>query len=624
MYHGFEILTVKWINKLDYYARMMISVVYFYTNYSREISFTNWLHYNKSRLHGFKPLLCYAPFRNLYFNEEGNIAICCMNNQPIGKYPYLELNEVWFHKRLKIIRKQLRRNSFPAECKECKSLFDQGKFGLMFSRTFDRRGMKSRFNSPDSLALWLNNTCNLQCTMCSEGVSSSIRASKGLPQRVSPYQSEFLQKLTPLLRDLDSINLCGGEPFLIDIYYQILEKAVAINPEVRIHVITNGTVLNDRVKKILEMGNLDILVSVDSINKQRFESIRKNANYEIVMANLQYFYQYSLRRGTSLGISYAPQTSNWRDIKDILDFCARVDIGLSISTVTAPYALSLQSYGMDQLGEILQYYDSIKIPLKTGTQKKNYFSFLSFKATINQWFEFHRSGKVLISSRDEIRRQLDDCNSERIRHEASRDTFYRTIRSFFKTNLKLSSYENQLQMLDEEISSSGYEPQSAVFRLLAKTNPEQLLTVIKTDQGMSVRWSNNLSLFLDNLRIIAEELVTERRERLQYQVKLMKIKSFADHLSTQSIARDLAEYTLGGLSQDIPLEIRDSYLARYENYYNRIAQVYSRNEYLKVSMIKLKEMSSEDLAKEMDINSMDEVVIKFRTVLDHVKGILSD
>ncbi|MBK8698395.1 MAG: radical SAM protein [Saprospiraceae bacterium] len=140
----------------------------------------------------------------------------------------------------------------------------------------------------------MSNTCNLEDIMCSGQVSSSIRTHRDhLPPLPMPYDDAFVTQLREFIPHLHEAKFYGGEPFLIPIYYQIWEAIAELKPELFMFVITNGTVLNSRVKDLLQKGRFELAVSIDALDKTKLESIRKNVHLETLLEHIDYFSTYS-------------------------------------------------------------------------------------------------------------------------------------------------------------------------------------------------------------------------------------------------------------------------------------------------------------------------------------------
>jgi MoaA/NifB/PqqE/SkfB family radical SAM enzyme len=157
---------------------------------------------------------------------------------------------------------------------------------------------------PRVMEFELSNTCNLECIMCNGYFSSSIRKNREhLPPIESPYNDKFVDELDEFIPHLTDAKFLGGEPFMIDIYLSIWERIRKLNPNIRIHITTNGTFLNNRIKDLLEGLKAGIILSIDSVNKETYPKIRVNGSYDKVMENLEYFRDYTKRKSTFLSMA---------------------------------------------------------------------------------------------------------------------------------------------------------------------------------------------------------------------------------------------------------------------------------------------------------------------------------
>ena len=63
------------------------------------------------------------------------------------------------------------------------------------------------------------------------------------------------------------MRLQGGEPFLIPFYLDLIDKIGELNKNCKIYIQTNGTILSDRIRKILNNNQISLSISIDSFNK---------------------------------------------------------------------------------------------------------------------------------------------------------------------------------------------------------------------------------------------------------------------------------------------------------------------------------------------------------------------
>jgi MoaA/NifB/PqqE/SkfB family radical SAM enzyme len=94
-----------------------------------------------------------------------------------------------------------------------------------------------------------------------------------------------------VLDDIRYIEFTGGEPFMIDQHFDMLQGIIdrGIAAQVEIHYNTNGTLFPDRGPEIWKhFKTVEIAVSVDDIGP-RFEYQRSNASWNTVKDNVNRF-----------------------------------------------------------------------------------------------------------------------------------------------------------------------------------------------------------------------------------------------------------------------------------------------------------------------------------------------
>ncbi|MBW1988875.1 MAG: radical SAM protein [Deltaproteobacteria bacterium] len=218
----------------------------------------------------------------------------------------------------------------------------------------------------------LENTCNLECVQCHGGLSSRIRQEREKrPPFRSPYDSTFFEELFPWLDRLAEARFSGGEPFLIEAYYRIWERLAGKNPDCEILVQTNGTVLSPRVARVLEQGRFNISVSLDSLERERFESLRKGARLGEVMSNLEYFRDYCRDRGTYFGLSICVMPGNWEELPSLLDFASRQGAEVALNLVTEPLWASLRGLDAKDLEGIQAVLERAVLPESSPLAARN-------------------------------------------------------------------------------------------------------------------------------------------------------------------------------------------------------------------------------------------------------------
>lgn len=338
--------------------------------------------YNKQRSEKTINSFCQAPSINMYFSWEGKVIACCFNQRYIiGHYPEQSIDEIWNSEKIKELRESLKKYDLSNGCSACKNDLINSNYTSSNALRFDEYQIG---DYPKMMEFQLGNTCNLACVMCNEHLSSTIRKNRAhLPPLPMKYDAAFVKQLEPYIAHLKFTNFSGGEPFLIDIYYDIWDLIVAKNPTCIIKITTNATVLNNRVKNLLQIGNFDITISLDSLIPEKYEAIRIGANFNRVMENIAVFSDYC-NNNTRLNINFCPMADNWEEIPNFFEFCNKINASIYFSIVYDPYNKSIQRLSIQELHAIISQTEQ-KITDLGLNQGRNYHEWIRLKNQINKW-----------------------------------------------------------------------------------------------------------------------------------------------------------------------------------------------------------------------------------------------
>lgn len=119
----------------------------------------------------------------------------------------------------------------------------------------------------DRLTLMISNDCNLNCTYCYGDGGSYKKAKTLMSEETAKSIIEFFVKDG---YTINSIVFFGGEPLLnipiieyVCNYYQELKTENKISRTPDYGMITNGTIINERVVNLIKKHNIGITVSID-------------------------------------------------------------------------------------------------------------------------------------------------------------------------------------------------------------------------------------------------------------------------------------------------------------------------------------------------------------------------
>jgi radical SAM protein with 4Fe4S-binding SPASM domain len=311
---------------------------------------------------------CVAPYNNMYFTTEGYVAPCWLLVGKIDKWSTTRsIKDIWFGEKFTEYRNNLKDGIFNSECRVCKQKIEADTWPLAMA--YDGFSVKEY---PTLLELELSNQCNLECIMCEGRLSSGIRKNREkLPPMINIYDDSFVEQLKEFIPHLEELRFNGGEPFAQKIVYDICMLVSKINPSLRINIATNGTVYNKQVREILEKCNIHLNISIDSLDKDNYESIRINGNFDDLMENFQTFKKYCHENGRGLSVMVNPMNNNWWEMPNFVKFTTENKVNLWYNTIHHPEHLSIWKLPSQDLSVILQTLEPIVEELKP-TDYSNY------------------------------------------------------------------------------------------------------------------------------------------------------------------------------------------------------------------------------------------------------------
>jgi MoaA/NifB/PqqE/SkfB family radical SAM enzyme len=321
-----------------------------------------------------KPV-CYAPFSNLTFGHSGQYLVCCYNRTYVlGMYPEQSIEEAWNGPRAQEFRKYIQQNDLSHGCQVCEVHINSRAFETVPARHYDKLGSGDgkRPAYPRRLDFELSNSCNLECIMCSGHYSSSIRKNREkLPPLHSPYDEDFLRQLEPFLPHIQEATFVGGEPFLVTLYHGIWERLAALHSTADLHIQTNGTILNSRVKQLLERLRFHLGISMDSLDPELYPTIRVNGRFDEMMQNFLYFREYARQKQTSLTISFCIMAQNIHELPDWITFANRHEVPIHFNLVSHPSHCTIQSLPRETLQQLIESWKSYVPTRGTELERHN-------------------------------------------------------------------------------------------------------------------------------------------------------------------------------------------------------------------------------------------------------------
>ena len=267
------------------------------------------------------PKFCVLPWVSLEASPVGTVRPCCLADDEIldnegNKFELSTANfrDIQNSNHMTSLRQQFLDSEQPQTCRKC---WNEERAGRTSKRmhTLDRlkhMGIGSEFTADAKplmfLDLKLGNICNLKCRICGSWSSSQFAAEEiaQLPREEQKKSHaytmlragawprdnpQFWNQIDTVLNDIRYIEFTGGEPFMIEEHFAMLQGIVnrGIAHQVEIHYNTNGTQYPEQAEHIWRhFKTVEVAFSLDDVG-ERFEYQRSNAVWSDVCANLDRF-----------------------------------------------------------------------------------------------------------------------------------------------------------------------------------------------------------------------------------------------------------------------------------------------------------------------------------------------
>ncbi len=345
------------------------------------------LAYNRQRPYGYRQQICYAPFTSMFFSRAGYMSPCYATyGEKSDRWPDKSIRESWFNGEFQNIRNHVAHYDLQYACSFCQPVFESRNFGSLLPNKYEPYGISGQAY-PKIMEFELSNRCNLECIMCDGNLSSAIRKNREKqPPLPDHYNQDFVDELKAFIPHLQMAEFTGGDPFLIPIYYDIWELIHNMNPKCQILITTNANTMSKRIENMLNTyNNLHFNISVDSLNKDHYEQIRRGADFEQVIKNTKRFIAYCHKHNTSCNLLVCPLTINRRDFQGLIEFANQHDICVYFHTVIKPRDLSLKYQSPGYLSDLIAYLKIYAPPQKSSNQRTNATNYENLINLLETW-----------------------------------------------------------------------------------------------------------------------------------------------------------------------------------------------------------------------------------------------
>ncbi|MBP7867647.1 MAG: SPASM domain-containing protein [Acidobacteria bacterium] len=286
---------------------------------------------------GAEGSFCPVPFAQLELQPTGNISPCCwLERVKLGNARTHSLEEAWNSPRLRAIRREF----LAGEPRTCRRRMREVGCHRLFEQLLDKVALTEvQERPPLRYDLRLNGRCSLKCRMCRVWKQPS-GAWDG-----SWFWVEGPQALFPAVMEMDVL---GGEPFIQDDTFRLIDAVAAVSPGCTWAFSTNAAyAFSPRLTDALDKVRIRWLqVSLDAVEPATYAAIRRGGSLERTLGCLDAFIAYRDRRaaagdGFTLMVSMCVQKANWAEIPAFLRFARERELHPLLQYAFGPMPLSL-------------------------------------------------------------------------------------------------------------------------------------------------------------------------------------------------------------------------------------------------------------------------------------------
>ena len=265
------------------------------------------------------------------------------------------------------------------------------------------------------LHIEFNNLCNLKCIMCSPHASSSIDTE--MMQNQEAYKKFPIQNyhgpsarsddtlefvINNLVKNLDTLTVTGGEPFMIPQVTRLLEE-IKNHSDITFCVATNATNIPSRILELLgKFKNIIITASLEGVGLHN-NYVRGGSDWETVHQNIQKLTTLSNFKYGRVNIGHVLQYTSLWALGPVIEYCVKYDLDLSVRMLEGKSDLNIAQFTPQEVSVFKQKLQSISVDGSRLSVKQQIGFVLSVLDNLEDQPRLHGAHREYVKMLDGIR-----------------------------------------------------------------------------------------------------------------------------------------------------------------------------------------------------------------------------
>lgn len=274
---------------------------------------------------------CMKPWTTLHL-EDNQIKTCCWSKQVLAELrDDTTLADFWNNATAQYLREKMLKGVTDDICPSTCPVLNLGSDNFAHFQKYKtgfwenekkifrhiKNGDLSLDSKPFDLSVVIDRVCNLRCIMCFIFDRLDIVVRDGFYRLVDETSASLRQ-----------VYFAGGEPFYSKRTLDFINVCIQKDYRFRFGFVTNLTILK---KELLKKIRLDsVVTSIDGVTKETYEKIRRGANWEKVMHNLNALIKLrgEHRDKFVIKVAFVVMVSNFREIPKAIELFESLGVDL--------------------------------------------------------------------------------------------------------------------------------------------------------------------------------------------------------------------------------------------------------------------------------------------------------